>query len=696
MSLAADIETPELQFGDEVRSSHMTIASQVAMREKKREERLKKIKERQFDEQTLHLLFRLFDRNNNHCLSIRDFQTGLVAMGYREAEDMNVVGRIVSEIDTDRSGDIREDEFIAYFGRRRLEDLERRIQEVAKEDVLTEVRVIEYGVLDLEYIDSGMLHMNDKNDIKTFRSLLRTASEATEEWSAAPRRWFDMDGYHQNSMLLFSQCYGLHEETMKDAGIFQRQKMEVLTPGPGASRGNVLMTTYPVSSRQNTQVCGLEYGMNYVDSANLSGALVDTIQSSDINLQANELNVEIPSIIDDPSSAMKGVGSEGCSLIPCPNSEAASNDLSSNCPGSEPPEILLSTPEAPHRANSAPGVIEQSNYSSVEQISVPTPHLQRHASEGASLSRWEGNCQVANTTHCTIVVHALYCDLPLDKCVWKENEGTVGGRRALATAPDPSLYMSQYTIFSIDNNVVLTVRKTHSSEDRVERGHHHDATSLVGSRGGDGVGGGSGVSSNGSSSSSSSGGRSLVNMREHFHHKKVNSPVESSIWDGLRERIRCADADVRVNSSSAKYLAFSALEVIMEHNYMLRDTLRKWLHDLEDDIQNRANTTHTIHLYEFSKLASVYLSELKAVAVCLDAVCPSTGGASNILKSKPVGLVRGHSEGIGLPGSLSGAEDDGTLLDGGLSAYFDNEYIFFKDLADEVQTICMEVRNQSM
>ena len=39
-----------------------------------------------------------------------------------------------------------------------------------------------------------------------------------------------MNGYHYDSMLLISQNYGLHEETIKDAGIYQRQKIEILTP----------------------------------------------------------------------------------------------------------------------------------------------------------------------------------------------------------------------------------------------------------------------------------------------------------------------------------------------------------------------------------------------------------------------------------------------------------------------------------
>jgi len=43
-----------------------------------------------------------------------------------------------------------------------------------------------------------------------------------------------VNGYNQHILLLFGQMYGLHEETMKDSGIYQRQKIELLAPGPAS------------------------------------------------------------------------------------------------------------------------------------------------------------------------------------------------------------------------------------------------------------------------------------------------------------------------------------------------------------------------------------------------------------------------------------------------------------------------------
>jgi hypothetical protein len=75
----------------EVEHSITTIHDQINVRDKRREERLKRMKERQFDQPTLHQLFRIFDSTNSHVLSLSDFQTGLIAMGFREAEGIIIL-----------------------------------------------------------------------------------------------------------------------------------------------------------------------------------------------------------------------------------------------------------------------------------------------------------------------------------------------------------------------------------------------------------------------------------------------------------------------------------------------------------------------------------------------------------------------------------------------------------------------------
>jgi hypothetical protein len=120
----------------------VAVGEQLKVNEMRRENRLRGMKERQFDEATLHQLFRLFDTDNDHRLTVVDFQTGLVAMGYAEAKDVEVVDVIVQEIDLDRSGNITEAEFVQYFLQRRMEDLELKLSEASREGSSSTVQVI--------------------------------------------------------------------------------------------------------------------------------------------------------------------------------------------------------------------------------------------------------------------------------------------------------------------------------------------------------------------------------------------------------------------------------------------------------------------------------------------------------------------------------------------------------------------------
>ena len=210
------------------------LEAQRKVNELRRERRLRGMKERQYDFYTLHQLFRLFDRDKDRRLSVSDFQTGLVAMGYSEARDNVVVDRILKEIDLDRSGDITEEEFVHYFMQRRLEDLENKLNEISKEEVSSILRVMQYGALETEFTDSGVLDLNSENGLHTLQKLLKEPLPSVYLWSTPPRHWFEMTGFHQQTMSLFGQRYGLHEESMKDAGLFQHQKIEVLSPGPAA------------------------------------------------------------------------------------------------------------------------------------------------------------------------------------------------------------------------------------------------------------------------------------------------------------------------------------------------------------------------------------------------------------------------------------------------------------------------------
>lgn len=104
--------------------------------------------------------------------------------------DIEVVSKIMAEIDDDRSGNINEAEFVTYFLRRRMDDLGERLHEMASLGSSTTVEVVEYGVLDEEYRHSPLLRVSDDGDIEQLRALVDRPSPACEHWaSSPPRRW---------------------------------------------------------------------------------------------------------------------------------------------------------------------------------------------------------------------------------------------------------------------------------------------------------------------------------------------------------------------------------------------------------------------------------------------------------------------------------------------------------------------------
>lgn len=488
--------------------SAIDIHEQRKIQEMRRENKLRAMKEQQYDETTLHQLFRLFDRDNDHRLSVTDFQTGLVALGYPEAKDMTLVDRIVMEIDMDRSGDITEAEFVAYFKKRRLEDLELQLNEASKESTISTVRVTEYGVLTSDYLDSGVLRLHSEAETKLFKGLVRQSPVAVKAWSMVPRRWFHLNGFQQTTMSLFGQHFGLHEETMKDAGLFQRQKIEVLTPGAAARWGNG-----------------------------------DDVDGSEIDTEDDH---------EAPSTFMSSL-------------TTAHVNRDDSVVGSESTDIDITPVPCVNRTTSVPNRTQLKG--EPRQMNLNRQYRNRH--------------------HCIIVIHSLSVYPPLSTCVWNDDG-------SLRPAPNPTLRKEQHSIFVFNDTAMLSVVKDYSEP-------------------------------------------------------------EDDVDCEIRERIRRGDADLRINSSSCKYLAFSNIEVIMERNYRIHDELRRWLAKLESDIRELPQSSHTFHLYELGKLATSYDAELNAFADCL--------------------------------GEVIGPAEAATPL----ALFFRNEHIFFKDLSDEIKTISAEV-----
>ena len=560
--------------------------SMLQMKDKRREAKLRKLKERQFDEFSLHQLFRLFDRSNSHALSLDDFQSGLLAMGYKDASDKTAVSVILDEIDEDKSGNVSEEEFVNYFLMRRMEELEERILKEASKGTNTTMRIIQYGGEKESFYDSDVLEISDTNNLVLAKRLIKTPLSSIIN----DVKWIDMNGYHYDSMLLISQNYVLHEETIKDAGIYQRQKIEILTPGPSKPTVTAKVTS-PITGRRAT---------------------------------------------------------------------------------------LINKDER---------------------------------------------------THVVFVLHKIDCVPPLLDSVWDEN-----GK--LRQKPDSVLSMSQYTIYSIGDQITLTVgrdfdklaaKRNVESEDLNPNTIYSNISELP--------------SLIGSTASTTLG---QLRRGESGSIGDTGRDTEGDIFEELRQRIENKEVDLYANTATAKYLTFCAVEAIMEYNYTRRDELKKWLRDIEYSVQNNGGSDCNYHLYQFRKLAAKIALEFRAVGEALtpalkgdhmtpkiktksiyriprddnlessskgfsetDANANTTTETETKANTRMKSIKAGKTVKFKKAPSMKNVEEDTFDLDFDdeddlnkdevidLGNYFQNEYIFFKDLQDEIFTITTELEEMT-
>lgn len=231
---------------------------------------------------------------------------------------------------------------------------------------------------------------------------------------------------------------------MKDAGIFQRQKIELLTPG----------------------------------AALLADSASAATSASSPTYPLSPPPAPVPSLLCSSTASSP-------QLQP---PRASSPPPSSRPPSSSRPELA---PPLPRSA------------------SLGNPRQDEQARQHVGLG--------GGHAHASIIIHKLDSSPPLAQCIWD-------GAGGLHLKPDPSMVISQFAIYSISNFLLLTV-----SQDFIDTQEGSNCHSRSGS---------------------DSGGEEGASGQE--------APA-SHPWEELKERIRSADADVRVNSSSAKYLTFCAM-----------------------------------------------------------------------------------------------------------------------------------------
>eukprot|EP00051_Salpingoeca_urceolata_P023044 m.386744 g.386744 ORF g.386744 m.386744 type:complete len:131 (+) comp20057_c1_seq2:122-514(+) len=103
----------------------------------------------------------------------------------------------------------------------RKDELNEKIRQFQKDTPPCTIQVVTYGysssdfeieLLMPEYLEDWL----EEN----------AATEQPPSELALKRKWFDIRGYHLDTMLMLGLEFDMHEETIKDAGILQRDKIE--------------------------------------------------------------------------------------------------------------------------------------------------------------------------------------------------------------------------------------------------------------------------------------------------------------------------------------------------------------------------------------------------------------------------------------------------------------------------------------
>lgn len=180
----------------------------------------------------LRKLFRVFDVDNNKKLKHDEFQSGLLALNYANAQDPVVVSNFLKEIDADKTGFVTEDEFITYFQSVNRREIKKKLEKFAKQSTLS-CSVVDYSAFHGDYV---VTELPDEAAFVEYVSALKSDEFAAKEKFAC-KRWFDVCGYSTLAMEMLSSTFGVHPETVKDAAIFQQAKIETLHASDVTSAG---------------------------------------------------------------------------------------------------------------------------------------------------------------------------------------------------------------------------------------------------------------------------------------------------------------------------------------------------------------------------------------------------------------------------------------------------------------------------
>lgn len=187
----------------------------------------------------LRRLYRLIDVDNDSKLQTKELQQGLLAMGFSDAASPEVLGKLLQEIDTDRSGFISEDEFITFFQRFQLDKLQKKVASMGAKGRASMMGgvapssppppdvTIDATVFSLKGVEgSTKLCVRKKVTPDRLSSFLQNHVLSVGAKEQDHHCWLDIVGFSSDILAILSVLVGVEKATLEDVYVLQSQKVE--------------------------------------------------------------------------------------------------------------------------------------------------------------------------------------------------------------------------------------------------------------------------------------------------------------------------------------------------------------------------------------------------------------------------------------------------------------------------------------
>ena len=603
-------------------------------------------------------LFRLMARRASggggsvRALTHSELQAGLLAMGFREANNGVVMSRLMMRIDVDKSGSISETDFVRFFASLQVADLGRRLAELAPSTTpggpaspdddaggeddgtaqaaarrarrvrITAVVVSAAGAVTEHAVPVGQL-------AEFFQAHGIGSGEADPvrggAGAAEQRVWLDVCGASDDVARLLALTLGLHMETLCDAHIFQRQKVEVLRACERGSGAPVPPPPLPAEAP------GLPPAAPPPPPVAASDAHVATCVHMLLHAVSlvNAGAAEAPSLSRRAWRTLRGcvrcfcgcgVGGGGGASVE--EGHEAHDEAAQHARALDAAELLAQS-FAGAAAIAGVSMHTSAALGAGNDGAAPPPEPVP-APEPAPRSRM--CCCWSRARTAALAPAGAVAELELHS-------------KAHLQAHPPALAIEQFSLLIASESLLVTVRPA--------------------------LGGGDA------------------------------NCVLGILFAGLRARLRGTAADARVlaHASSVRALALDIVDAVFQFNAGVRDELLGWHQLLETAILNAASPEHSLHLFALRKATGAFLRNAHPVRGAFAAARARSDKAARKAAARRNSISDGSSGGGGKRGHhhfrRRDAQDEGdTLADGdvlSLREFFAAEDAALDELGDELE-----------